>query len=309
MDENETLNAIQTTAAKGISLRPEMAGVIRPFADLFAHQARCIARLGSCNLSLDPVRVRERLLSGVPVLVDLPPAIWQDAFNGAWKWMLPAIGQVFPTIESGIENISSACSVDRFQPAELASEYLIGNFQPVESTAQNIDVSAGTLGFALRTALSAALGSLVSRIWGCMENVPWYRGNCPICGAMPSIGFLSKPLADAGEFLKESGGRKFLHCSICGHDWRFDRHTCPVCENTDPELRFYLAVSGQPGERVDICRKCSRYLPCIDLRERDGVPHLDTACVCMAHLDILAQKQGFKPVSDLPWNRFDADCS
>jgi FdhE protein len=219
--------------------------------------------------------------------------------------MLPAIGKTFPAIGGDIEAITVGYRNGNLELVVLSEEYLDGSFKNYESAAQSISISGDTLAFVMSTVLSAALGSFVPKIGADMKDVSWSKGNCPICGALPSVSFLAKPSANAGEFLVDSGGRKFLHCGLCGHDWRINRHICPVCDNSDADLRIYLAVPEHPEERVDICRKCGLYLPCIDLRERIAMPHLDTAAVCMVHLDILAQKQGFKPLSNLPWNRIE----
>jgi FdhE protein len=246
-----------------------------------------------------------RLLSGIPVFSSLPLESWKESLEMAFGWMLPAIRETFPAIDGDIEAITAAYRDGNLQLVCLAEEYLDGSFKHYESATQSIGVSGDALAFVMSRVLSVALGSFAPKIWADMEEAPWSKGNCPICGALPSISFLAKPSGNSGAFLKESGGQKFLHCSLCGHNWRINRHICPVCDNIGADLRVYLATPEHPGERVDICRKCGLYLPCIDLREREAMPRLDTAAECMVHLDILAQKQGFKPLSNLSWNRIE----
>jgi FdhE protein len=303
---NSNHQAIHMTAEYALAMRPAMTGLIRPFVDLFFHKAQCIAHLITHARPGDFKGFHDRLLSGIPVFTSLPLDSWQEPLEMASGWMLPAIGETFPAVGGDIETITAAYRDGNLQLVCLAEEYLSGSFKHYESAAQSIGVSADTLAFVMGTVLSTTLGAFVPKIGPDMEDVPWSKGNCPICGVLPSVSFLAKPSGNAGEFLKDSGGQKFLHCGLCGHNWRINRHNCPVCDNVDADLRVYLATQDHPGERVDICRKCGLYLPCIDLRERDAMPHLDTAAVCMVHLDILAQQQGFKPLSDLPWNRFES---
>ncbi|MFZ3046346.1 MAG: formate dehydrogenase accessory protein FdhE [Desulfatirhabdiaceae bacterium] len=149
------------------------------------------------------------------------------------------------------------------------------------------------------------LGSLASTMGMDMKAMAWSKGTCSVCGTLPSVSFLARPVDDPGGFLKNTGGQKFLHCGLCGHDWGFNRHICPVCDNMDKDLQIYMMALDQPGERVDICHKCGLYLTCVDMREREIMPHLDSATVGMMHLDIMAQQKGFLPMSDLPWNRID----
>ena len=305
VDSNLIHQAIHMTAEDALIRRPALSDLIRPFIDLFFHKAQCIAHLSTHTRLGDLQGAHDRLLSGIPVFTTLQLASWQEPLEMAFGWMLPAIRETFPAIDGDIEAITASYRDGGLQLVVLSEEYLDGSFKHYESAAQSIGVSGDTLGFVMSTVLSAALGSFAPKIGAEMEDVPWSKGNCPICGALPSVSFLAKPSGNAGEFLKDSGGQKFLHCGLCGHNWRINRHICPVCDNIDADLRIYLAAPDHPGERVDICRKCGLYLPCIDLRERNAMPHLDTAAVCMVHLDILAQQQGFKPLSNLPWNRIE----
>jgi len=305
VSNNSIHQSIHMTAEDALSRHPALADLIRPFVDLFFHKAKCIAHLSAHARPGDLQGAHDRLLSGIPVFTTLPLESWKEPLEMALGWMLPAIGETFPAIGGDMEAITAAYRNGNLQLVCLAEEYLDGGFKNYESAAQSIGVSGDTLAFVMSTVLSAALGSFVPKIGADMEDVPWSKGNCPICGALPSVSFLAKPTGNAGEFLTDSGGRKFLHCGLCGHNWRINRHICPVCDNSDADLRVYLATPDHAGERVDICRKCGLYLPCVDLRERIAAPHLDTAAVCMVHLDILAQKQGFKPLSNLPWNRIE----
>jgi FdhE protein len=305
VSNNSIHQSIHMTAEDALSRHPALADLIRPFVDLFFHKAQCIAHLSAHARPGDLQGAHDRLLSGIPVFTTLPLESWKEPLEMALGWMLPAIGETFPAIGGDIEAITAAYRNGNLQLVCLAEEYLDGGFKNYESAAQSIGVSGDTLAFVMSTVLSAALGSFVPKIGADMEDVPWSKGNCPICGALPSVSFLAKPTGNAGEFLTDSGGQKFLHCGLCGHNWRINRHICPVCDNSDADLRVYLATPDHAGERVDICRKCGLYLPCVDLRERIATPHLDTAAVCMVHLDILAQKQGFKPLSNLPWNRIE----
>ncbi len=303
--ENSIHQAIHTTAEEALSARPVMASLIRPFVNLFLQKASCITRLDFDTWTEDLKGAHDRLLSGIPILMTLSLEPWRKPLETACEWMLPAIREAFPAIGGDIEAVTAAYRNDNLPLSRLAEEYLDGSFTHYESSAQSIGVSADTLAFVMNTVLSTVLEAFAPRIWAGMEDVRWSKGNCPICGCLPSVSYLAKPSGDAGEFLKDSGGKKFLHCALCGHNWRINRHICPVCDNTDAELRFFLSVPDYPGERVDICRKCGFYLPCADLRERSAMPHLDTAAVCMVHLDILARQQGFKPLSYLTWNRIE----
>jgi len=305
-DENTINQAIHMTSEYALKRRPAMTDLIRAFTGLFLQKARCISRLSDCIPPVDLAGSHDRVESGVPLLVNLSLSPWSKPLDTAFEWMLPAVKKTFPAISGDVDAIISFYRGGNMQLTLLAEEYLDGSFKHYDPAAQSIGVSRDTLGFVMRTVLSAVLESVASKTGEGMGDKAWSKGYCPVCGSLPSVSFLAGPSGDPGEFLKDTGGQKFLHCGLCSHNWRINRHACPACDNTDKELQMYLIEPGQPGERVDVCRKCGLYLPCVDTRELETMPHLDTAAVCMVHLDILAQQQGFKPLSALPWNRIES---
>jgi FdhE protein len=154
-------------------------------------------------------------------------------------------------------------------------------------------------------ALSTVLQSLAPSLAAQVAETRWNRGYCPICGSLPLISYLSKPQSTPSEFLVGGGGQRYLHCAVCGCDWHVNRHLCAACERDDGDQHLYFNVADAAGERVDLCRHCAHYLPCIDLREVELAPHLDTLAVGMAHLDMLAQEKGYAPMVCTPWNTFE----
>ncbi len=138
-----------------------------------------------------------------------------------------------------------------------------------------------------------------------IREISWHEGYCPICGFLPTVSYLDKAPDLSSEFLRGGGGQKVLHCSMCGHEWRILRNLCPACGNDQRDMLLYFQVEHDREERVDVCRKCGLYLPCIDLREKDYKPHMDMAAVGMVYLDVFAQQNGFSPMVWTPWNRLN----
>lgn len=90
---------------------------------------------------------------------------------------------------------------------------------------------------------------------------------CPLCGSRPLIGVL-RP--------EGHGGKRFLMCSFCSHEWEFRRILCPTCgEEAEDRLPVYV-VEDTPHVRVEACDTCKFYLRTIDLT-KDGraVPLVD----------------------------------
>ena len=98
---------------------------------------------------------------------------------------------------------------------------------------------------------------------------------CPICGARPLLGIL-RPEGD--------GGKRFLLCSFCSHEWDFRRILCPTCaEEREEKLPVYVAeqpdrqpLGGFPHVRIEACDTCKFYIRTIDLtKDGNAIPIVD----------------------------------
>lgn len=155
------------------------------------------------------------------------------------------------------------------------------NRDPITKTAERIGIQPALLEYVLATALGAGL-QRCRELGLKSEFQDWNQGYCPICGGLPSMAELS------GE-----EGKKMLQCGQCANRWGFHRLTCTHCGNTEHDSLGYFTAEGEPGYRVDICRKCSGYLKVVDSREKgEGLP-LEIEDVATLHLDLLAAKEGF----------------
>jgi len=119
----------------------------------------------------------------------------------------------------------------------------------------------------------------------------WEKGYCPVCGDYPSIALI-----------EEEGGKRFLHCSSCGQNWRFTRVVCPYCEKEASKEMDYFYIENKTQESAFVCDQCNKYLVTLyragNLFERD----MDISALGLIHLDILMQDKGYEPMTDCDWN-------
>jgi len=109
---------------------------------------------------------------------------------------------------------------------------------------------------------------------------------CPKCNSLPVLGVL-KPEGD--------GGKRFLHCAFCAHEWTFRRILCPACgEEREEKLPVYVAEQF-PYIRVECCDTCRSYLRTIDLtKDGNAVPETDD--VAAIPLTLWAQENGYSRI-------------
>jgi FdhE protein len=188
----------------------------------------------------------------------------------------------------------------------LAQARIEGDWKHFENTSVQLDaVPASVLLFVSENVFSPALTVIAHGLGTPLSNSSWDQSYCPVCGSVPSIAFLSFKEPTDLDHLVSGGGKKYLHCSLCGHDWRIKRNVCAACGNDDSETREIMTVEGVNHERVEACHKCGCYCLSIDMRACDPVPQLDVAQIGLIHLDMHAHKHKLTPITRTLWNSFD----
>jgi Protein involved in formate dehydrogenase formation len=112
-------------------------------------------------------------------------------------------------------------------------------------------------------------------------------GECPHCGGLPQLSFLS----EGGETLVS--GPRMLVCHRCAGSWVYPRMTCAGCgEESTAKLPIFADGERFPHLRADACETCRRYLITVDLRkDAEAVPVVDE--LVALPLDLYAQERGF----------------
>lgn len=118
------------------------------------------------------------------------------------------------------------------------------------------------------------------------STVPTLAGThraCPLCGSGPLLGVL-RPEGD--------GGKRFLVCSFCLHEWEFRRILCPTCgEESESKLPVYIAEQF-PHIRVEACDTCKFCLRTVDLtKDGHAAPVVDD--LAALPLTLWAQEHGY----------------
>ncbi|MBS1842082.1 MAG: formate dehydrogenase accessory protein FdhE [Acidobacteria bacterium] len=109
---------------------------------------------------------------------------------------------------------------------------------------------------------------------------------CPLCEARPVAGIL-RPEGD--------GGKRFLLCSFCGHEWEFRRILCASCgEEREGQLPVFVAEQF-PQIRVEACDTCRHFLRTIDLtKDGNAMPIVDD--LAAIPLTLWADEHGYKRI-------------
>jgi len=246
-----------------------------------------------------------KLAAGAPVLAGADLAPWLPLFEASARTLLPKLISVLHLDKAASEALA-ALVADPPLLSGLAQARIEGNWKIFENTSVQLEaVSASILLFVSESVVSPALTVLADSLGEPLGGHPWNQGHCPVCGSSPSIAFLSFREPTDLDHLVSGGGRKYLHCSLCGHQWRVKRNACAACGNDDSQTREILTVEGVNHERIEACHKCNTYCLSIDMRECDPPPQLDVAQIGLIHLDIFAHRNKLTPITRTLWNSFD----
>ncbi len=319
----DTGRTVTQSIADVIARRPVLAPVLQAFEPLLAAQSELVEELAdvlfAAGLALpkaqgdqEAPRLEGRALIGAAAPLRSSAERLLPLLEGlqALQVHMPALKAFFLRPVAMEAPASEEASRDS---RELLAEAIVaGNQEALARIAVDNKLEPLILDFAAGFILSPVLRAMTAQIERIDGEAPWdagearQQGRCPVCGALPSIAFLDKPVVDEkNAFLAGGGGKKHLHCGLCGADWKFRRGACPSCGEEGTGVIEILRESGAShGERLDWCTKCKSYCPTLDLRECEFTPNLEAATLGMMHLDMVAARKDLRPLKAAFWNIF-----
>lgn len=266
---------------------PHSAALLKAFIPLLEAQNSLVEELPALELPKLDTSSFAQGKPWLPALTVDPLTYLDEAFlKAAPKKITSAAAKGFPDIKEDIRAIGSVISKDRKEAKEIIAYHLKGELGKLKSWAKKhtFNPDAAAL-LAMHLAAAAAKRAAVAAKSFALPK--WERSYCPICGSRPH-----------GSCLKTKEGQRFLQCSLCGHEWRFSRTACPVCEQDSPlELPLFF-LEEQKIERAEACDKCKHYILGVDMREiLDEEAILELYLICMMPLDILMEEKGYAPAT------------
>lgn len=314
----QSRQSVAQTIQDVLAWRPVLAPILRTFEPLLVAQEKLTSDL-SGDLAAAGLRIpdvdAERFGQGVPLLAGATFAGSAPVVRRAAQEMLPllaALDAVAPHEQALArffgEDEGRAPRIEAFLAAMTADDRA-----SLQAMADKEGIDAQILGFAGGFVACAVLHAMVAQVPTVDGQAPWDRpgtawryGHCPACGALPGIAWLDRATIDEkNPYLVGGGGKKHLHCTVCGADWAFRRSACPACGEEGNKNMEILRESGiSHGERIEWCNRCRGYCPCVDLRERQGTPDMDALALGMMHLDLVASQKDLHPLRATFWNLF-----
>ncbi len=267
-----------------------LEGILDAFRGLLVEQARLGAELPVPGGEGIDAPDKERFAQGVPLAGrEQLIAIGENWKSGAER-LIPPMMKGFPAIAETLGNLLSLILDGSFEPDGFSGAVLGRSEKDARQIPPKTALDPEAVKFALFQIARPFIARRSKALGTPIENLPWNRGYCPICGSLPEL-----------SLLKGKEGQRWLRCGFCSNEWRFVRLACPCCETPEADRMELLFVEGREYERLSLCLHCKKYVAEIDLRNMVKEPVVEIAGLGLLHLDVLARQKGFQPMGGGWW--------
>jgi len=287
------METIEVTLARELGMNPALGPLAAAFGPVLIFRDMRRQSAPGWQGPLPPVDA-ESFSGGRPLLPEAGFQYPAEGFQEAALALIRVLRNSFPGLAGELAALEAAMAGGRIAPDTLWAA-AFGRDAAVEG------VEPRTLAFVAAEAARPFVARQAEDLLAAARELPWPGSVCPVCGGAPHMSVLRK--IGAGEdFITAHGGKRFLRCSCCAAEWTHKRVSCPTCGCEEPDELVVLRDPERPFERVDACKRCKRYLLCLDSAELVSVPPADAAALVMAPLEAKAVARGFRPLATHVWS-------
>ncbi|MCE5261919.1 MAG: formate dehydrogenase accessory protein FdhE [Deltaproteobacteria bacterium] len=270
---------------------PQSRAIVRAFEPILQETQRLVDEVECRTIDLSAVD-RTRLQGGVPLIGQTALLLPEDPWDQIARAMIPAVVRGFPALRDELLTLQKAIDDGTIRLADGCGEEDGGAI--ADRWANSLAVRRSVIAFFWAAVTKPVWEYRRRAVKALFDASGWDKGYCPCCGAFPAVAIIQEKIP-----------QRWLHCSQCGHDWRFSRVICPCCSHENQQEMPYFFVEGKEQETAFICKKCNRYLITINHLSDIETHDPEIWAMGMTHLDLLMQQKGFVPMTVTPWNVFD----
>jgi len=283
-------SAIEQIINRAIEQNPQVKDILKSFEPIIIKQNDLIAAAifpKSDYSSID----KEKLKAGVPVCRQINLFLPDDPFKEIVSSLAKAVKAGLPALDEDINRILDLIRKGKINLKDYCLSYPDCDGKLIDRWVGKMKVERDPLVFLINTTARVILETRAKEITTALGAFDWEKGYCPICGDFPSIALI-----------EEEGGKRFLHCSSCGQDWRFTRVVCPYCEKETRKDMEYFYVENKTQEAAFVCDQCKKYLVTLYRAGKLFERNMDVSAMSLIHMDMLMQDKGYRPMTACIWN-------
>jgi FdhE protein len=290
MTKTKETSEIKNIIDRALQQNPENKEIIKAFAPIIIMQ-RQLAQQSSLKKIDCSLIDKEKLKAGVPVINQVNLFLPEEPLKEVALSIASAIKEGMPKLAENIDKISALINEGKINPADYFKETLESENKTAAGVEDKLKISPSNASFLMSLVSRVVLERRAKEITAALGTFDWEKGYCPICGSFPSIALI-----------EEEGGKRFLHCSSCGHYWRFTRVSCPYCEKETVQGMEYFYVENKKQEAAFVCDQCKKYLVTLYRAGKVFARDMDVSAISLIHMDIIMQGKGYDPMTACLWN-------
>ena len=158
---------------------------------------------------------------------------------------------------------------------------VLTNYWQADAQSADMDPSQTLLAWAFLQAYAEYLADYTAH--APLHTTP---ATCPLCSSHPVVGAL-RPEGD--------GGKRWLTCSLCAHEWGYRRLVCPSCGSEDVHKLPVYTANEIANVRVEACDICRHYIKTVDMtKDGNAVPVVDE--IATIALNLWAEEHGYTKI-------------
>lgn len=275
---------------RAIEQNPHSYELLKAFGPITARQRRLSASIALPKLDYSSID-KEKLRAGVSVIQQISLFSPEDPLNEIALSLISAVKEGMPKLEAEMDRLSDLIQKGKLSLADYFEAPPGDGNKAKDNLENNLKAAPSNASFLLSLIARVLLEHRAKEVAEELGEFAWEKGYCPICGEFPSIALI-----------EEEGGKRFLHCSSCGQDWRFTRVVCPYCEKEAQQEMDYFYIENKTQESAFICDKCKKYLVTLYRAGRLHARDMDISAISLVHLDMIMQDKGYEPMVACAWN-------
>lgn len=281
---------IKNIITRALDQNPENKEIIKAFAPIITRQRQLVEEISLKKPDYSRID-KNKLKAGVPVGNQIDLILPEDPLKDVALFLATAVKEGMPNIAESIDKISSLIQEGKLNPFDFFKAPVGGEVNAIGGLSKKLQVSPSNASFLMSLVSRVVLEKRAGEIMETLGAFDWEKGYCPVCGEFPSIALI-----------EEEGGKRFLHCSSCGQDWRFTRISCPYCEKETRKDMEYFYVENKTQEAAFVCDQCKKYLVTIYRAGKVFARDMDISAISLIHMDLLMQNKGYEPMTTCTWN-------
>jgi FdhE protein len=290
MSNSQETSDMNQIIERALEQNPQSSELIKAFGPIITRQRELTDSITLPKLDYSSVD-KEKLRAGISIIQQISLFTPADPLKEIAVSLSEAVKEGMPKLAGEIDRLSDLITRGKLNLADYFEAHASDENKTMEGWENNLKISPSNATFLLSLVARVLLERRAKEATEALGDFSWEKGYCPICGEFPSIGLI-----------EEEGGKRFLHCSSCGQDWRFTRVVCPYCENQAEQGMDYFYIENKTQESAFVCDKCRKYLVTLYRAGHLHARDMDVSAISLVHLDMIMQEKGYEPMTSCVWN-------